>query len=184
MPEEENRKGGFFTFWTTLPGILTGLAALITAVVGAVALFKSTDNGGGNSEPATTIASTAGGGSTTAQGKYLATGRLMLVSGDKADLERGQIGESTDADLSFGPETTPTLHYTPPSFFAPVDARPARNDCVSALHGRRDTTEIVSAIERKWLCVSTAEANVAVVRVVSAPGVGSAKLVLGYTVWR
>jgi hypothetical protein len=51
MPDEESRKRGFLAFWTTLPGTLTGLAALITAVVGAVALFKSTENGGNSSAP-------------------------------------------------------------------------------------------------------------------------------------
>jgi hypothetical protein len=40
MPEQD-RKSGFLAFWATLPGILTGLAALITAVVGAVGLWKS-----------------------------------------------------------------------------------------------------------------------------------------------
>ena len=41
MPDEPSpdRKGGFLAFWTTLPGILTGLAALITAIVGAVGLW-------------------------------------------------------------------------------------------------------------------------------------------------
>jgi hypothetical protein len=32
MPEEQNRQG----FWTTLPGILTGSAALITAIAGLI----------------------------------------------------------------------------------------------------------------------------------------------------
>jgi hypothetical protein len=44
MPEQD-RKGGFLAFWTTLPGILTGLAALITAVVGAIGLWKSQSGG-------------------------------------------------------------------------------------------------------------------------------------------
>lgn len=184
MPEQE-RKGGFLAFWTTLPGILTGLAALITAVVGAVALFKTQDSNGKSSEPATTVASTTGGG-TTAEGKFLHAGRLTLVRGDNADLERGLIGNSKDADLTFGLESTPTIHYsgTSTSFFAPVDAAPSKSDCVSALNGRHDTQELVSEIERKWTCVSTTEGNVAVVRIIGAPGVGSAKLVLGYTVWR
>jgi hypothetical protein len=185
MPEDENRKGGFLAFWTTLPGILTGLAALITAVVGAVALFKTQESNGKSSEPATTVASTTGGG-TTAQGKFLHAGRVTLLRGDNADLERGLIGNSSDVDLSFGPETTPTIHYSgaSTSFFAPVDARPTKSACVAALNGRHDTEELISEIERKWTCVSTTEGNVAVVRVVSAPGVGSAKLVLSYTVWR
>ena len=83
-------------------------------------------------------------------------------------------------------ETTPTIHYsgTSTSFFAPIDAAPSKSDCVVALNGRHGTQQLVSEIERKWTCVSTTEGSFAVVRVISAPGVGSAKLVLGYTVWR
>lgn len=40
----EGHQGGF---WTSLPGLLTGLAALITAVTGA-AIFLRDDNGGGD----------------------------------------------------------------------------------------------------------------------------------------
>ena len=35
MPDDQQRP----SFWTTLPGILTGIASLITALAGAVALF-------------------------------------------------------------------------------------------------------------------------------------------------
>jgi hypothetical protein len=35
MPDSEPRK----TFWTTLPGLLTGLASLFTAIAGLLALF-------------------------------------------------------------------------------------------------------------------------------------------------
>jgi hypothetical protein len=181
MPEEQDRKSGFLAFWTTLPGILTGLAALITAVVGAIGLWKS--QSGGSGSPATTAAAVT---TTPSQGTTSAkptAGRLSLVRGDAADLERGRIGNSTDADLSFGSETTPTLHYVPPSFFAPVDTRPTRAACVAALRGRRDTSEVLSDVDRKWICVSTTEGDVAFVRVVSEPGVGSAKLVLAYKVW-
>lgn len=37
MPDEQQRH----SFWTTLPGILTGLASVITALVGVLALFVS-----------------------------------------------------------------------------------------------------------------------------------------------
>lgn len=180
MPEEQNGKGGFLSFWTTLPGILTGLAALITAIVGAIGLWKS--QSGGSSSPATT-AETVATSSTQAPG-VLAAGRLSLLRNDSADLERGQIGLSTDEDVKFGPETTPTLHAAASAFLAPVDTAPKKADCVAALNGRKDTLELVSQIESKWTCVSTTEGNVAVLRVIGAPGVGSAKLVLGYTVWR
>ena len=179
MPEQE-RKGGFLAFWTTLPGILTGLAALITAIVGAIGLWKATDNGSSSSP------TTAGGTVVTSEENtgFLARGRLSLVRSCPADLERGLIGQSADADVMFGPESTPTLHAGAEAFLAPVDTPPAKSACVAALNGRHDKQELVSDIERKWTCVSTTEGNVAVVRVISAPGVGPAKLVLGYTVWR
>lgn len=181
MPEEENGKGGFLAFWTTLPGILTGLAALITAVVGAVAVFQT--QGGGDSSPATT-----GEAVTTPDGSSVpgapSKGRLSLVSGDAANLEMGQIDQSSDADVIFGPETTPTLHATGAASLAPVDTQPTRAACIAALDARDDSFETVSTVERKSICVSTPEGNVAVVRILGAPGPGSAKLVLGYTVWR
>ena len=180
MREEENRKSGFLAFWTTLPGILTGLAALITSVVGAVTLFKT--QGGGNEKSAT-----PGSSSVTidvSQGPKASSGRLSLRRGDSADLEGGQVGQPPNADLTFGLETTPTLHYTGTSSFAPVDAQPTKSDCEAALRGRSDVTELVSEVQRRWVCVSTTEGNVAVVRTLSPPGVGNAKLVLGYTVWR
>ncbi|HEY6151277.1 MAG TPA: hypothetical protein VIW19_12220 [Gaiellaceae bacterium] len=179
MPDEESRKSGFLTFWTTLPGILTGLAALITAVVGALALFKTSDNGnhkGVDTGTPVTI--------NVSHSQSKSSGRLSLVSGDPADLETGQIGQSIDADVAFGPETTPTLGATPSASLAPVDTRPTRAECAAALRARHDGAEIVSRVERKWICVSTAEKNIAVVRILSAPGPGSAKLVLGYTAWR
>src|SRR2546423_7306305 len=106
MPDEpsSDRRSGFLAFWTTLPGILTGLAALLTAIVGAVGLWKS--QGGGNSGTsseslvATSTAETGASGGATG-----GHGRLTLVRNDSADLERGQIVNSTDADLTFGPET-------------------------------------------------------------------------------
>jgi hypothetical protein len=183
MPEDENRRGGFLAFWTTLPGILTGLAALITAVVGAIGLWK-TQSGDGNASPTTQTESVETSSTTMKASGFLASGRLSLLRNDPADLEQGVIGESPDADVSFGPETTPTLHGGGEAWLAPVETRPTKSACAAALNGRRDTYELVSKIKNKWTCVSTVEGNVAVVRVVSAPGVGSARLVLNYTVWR
>jgi hypothetical protein len=186
VPEEpsSDRKGGFLAFWTTLPGILTGLAALITAIVGAIGLWKT--QSGGNSSPTTTAEKVTSSPTTTGgqAAGVLAAGRLSLLRGDAADLERGQIGLSADTDLSFGLETTPTLHAGASAFLAPVDTAPKKGDCFAALKGRHDSLELVSQIETKWTCVSTTEGNVAVLRIVSAPGVGSPKLVLSYTVWR
>jgi hypothetical protein len=42
---------------------------------------------------------------------------------------------------------------------------------------------VLSELDTKWICVSTTEGHVALVRVIRTPGVGNAKLVLGYTLW-
>jgi hypothetical protein len=176
-----DRKGGFLAFWTTLPGILTGVAALITAVVGVIGLWKSqSGDGSDNGTPATVIATTDIVG--TSHNRL--SGRLSLARGDSADLEQGQIGSSPTADLTFGPETTPTLRNAGSTFFAPFKGVPTRTRCGLALRGRHDTSELVAQFEGSWICVSTAEGNVAAVKILSAPGVGSSKLVLAFTAWR
>ncbi len=53
MPDSEG-KGGFVTFWSTLPGVLTGLAALITAVGGLVTLILVSRPSGKDPAPAAT----------------------------------------------------------------------------------------------------------------------------------
>jgi hypothetical protein len=187
MPADQDRKATFLAFWTTLPGILTGLAALISAVVGGIALWKTQSGGGDNSPTAAprtvTLSSTVGAGSR--QGKispFLASGRLSLFRGDSADLERGRIGESTEADLSFGPESTPTLRAAATASLAAVDKRPTKPACIAALHRRGDSSEVVSRIETKWTCVSTTDGNVGVMRILKV--VASVEVVLDYVVWR
>jgi len=170
MPDEpsSDRKGGFLAFWTTLPGILTGLATLITAIIGAVGLWKSQSGGGDN------------GG---AQAPMGVSHQLSLAPGDGADLEKGQIGSLVNADLAFGPESTPTLRAGASTFFAPVEGTPNKARCTAALSSRHDTSEIVSQVEKSWVCVSTVEGKVAGLRIIKAPGIGSAKLVLAYVIW-
>ena len=177
MPDEpsSDRKGGFLAFWTTLPGILTGLAALITAIIGAVGLWKSQSGGGDNGGAQAPVVAT-----TDITG---VSHQLSLAPGDGADLEKGQIGSLVNADLAFGPESTPTLRAGASTFFAPVEGTPNKARCTAALSSRHDTSEIVSQVERSWVCVSAVEGKVAGVRIIKAPGVGSAKLVIAYVIW-
>jgi hypothetical protein len=51
MAPGEAEPNGRRSFFTTLPGILTGVAALITAVVSLIAVFGPDDNGNGNDTP-------------------------------------------------------------------------------------------------------------------------------------
>jgi hypothetical protein len=51
--EKGDKRGGagpVASFFTTLPGILTGVAALLTAVVGLLAFLRANDGGGSNEE--------------------------------------------------------------------------------------------------------------------------------------
>jgi hypothetical protein len=166
--------------------VLTGVAAVLTAAAGLATLLHS--SGGSNGAPAsdattpatqtgTTIAETALPG-------VLAHGRVSLNRGDSVDLEHGVIEVSGNTDVSFGPETTPTLHGSATGFLAPTDHRPTKQSCANALSSRHDVTEIVPDLTTEWVCVSTAEGHVAFVDVLGAPGVGNAKLALEYTVWR
>jgi hypothetical protein len=182
-------QGRFLAFWTTLPGILTGVAALLTAIVGLVALLNSGSSGD------STPASVPGASSVTTPVKkpgvtgaetsgVLAHGRLALTRGDYADLERGLIEISPTADLIFGPESTPHLFATADAFLVPTHGAGSKRVCTTALSARHDTFEILPQLGARPVCVSTTEGNVAAVTIVSLPGVASAQLVIGYTVWR
>lgn len=185
MPEAPSstgeNKGRFLSFWTTLPGVLTGIAAVLTAVAGLAALWHA--GSGGSGAPATSQP-----GATTSAGTplpgVLAHGRVSLNSGDSVDLEHGVIEVSGKTDVGFGPESTPTLHASATGFLAPIDGQPTKPACTAALSSRHDATEILPDLTTKDICVSTAEGHVAFVNVLAVPGVGNAKLALAYTVWR
>jgi hypothetical protein len=187
--------GRFWAFWTTLPGVLTGVAALITAVIGLVTLFHSA---GGSSAPP--VASTSENGpavvstsepSTTGQAPgVLAHGQLSMSPGDHADLEHGRVGNAvSNGDLSLLGAGVGGHVYELTSLggsLAPVSGRAInRATCVAALNAHTDSYEYLSGFDvGSQLCVQTSENNVAVVRIVVGPGVGSKQFVYAYTVWQ
>ena len=59
---DEENGGGFLAFWSSLPGVLKGLAAVITAAIALIGVWRSLD-GGGDDDTATP-ATNAGGGTT------------------------------------------------------------------------------------------------------------------------
>jgi hypothetical protein len=95
-------------FWTTLPGILTGIAALITAVVGAYALFGGDD---GNDDATTTGGSNASPSQGDGQGRPSGTaqsspapgeatqGEVLLRSGDYVEFDDAVIGSSAYGEI-------------------------------------------------------------------------------------
>jgi hypothetical protein len=191
-PKAKNGSGGgFLAFWTTLPGILTGVAALITAIVGLATLVHSWTGSSQDAAPPQTPAaatdsapatseSTSSGQQTTGT---VESSRLALRRGDAADLEHGQIGFSATEDIMFGPETTPSLHAAGTAFLAPIQTTPSKPTCRRALSGRRDTAEAIPDLSAPWICVSTTEGHIAAVEILRAPGVGSVELELKYSVW-
>jgi hypothetical protein len=148
--EKEPGSGRFLAFWTTLPGILTSVAALITAIVALATLVHSWQGGSQTASPdeapaATTSStmSTAASSGITRQGR---TGMSREVSfalrrGDAADLEQGMISFSANDDVIFGPESTPYLYASGTASLAPVQAAPSKPTCRQALSARRDTFE-------------------------------------------
>jgi hypothetical protein len=202
MPDSADRpesdspsKGGFLAFWTTLPGILTGAAAMITAIVALVTLLHT-----GNGSPSTTSRTRATAHSsaatpvipqTTSPGRAspdvrptIGHGRLALRRGDPADLESGVVGYVSNTDIMFGPESTLYLHASGDAFLAPIVTSPSKRACTRALLHRHDPWEVIPELSTRSVCVSTSEGHVAVVNILRLPGVGSAQLSLGYTVWR
>jgi hypothetical protein len=198
---EPQRQGGFLAFWTTLPGILTGVAAVITAIAGLISYWQTTGTSTGNANQPTqqtaaqqpthtpTSATSQPNGTTptrtVAQANGIrARGRINLNRGDQADLEQGLVAITPNSDLSFGPETTPNLFATASAFLAPTDLPPSKRVCRAALTHRHDAFEILPTLDTKWICVSTTEGHIAAVTVIRTPGVGNPELDLGYTVWR
>jgi hypothetical protein len=191
-PKAKNgSSGGFLAFWTTLPGILTGVAALITAIVGLATLVHSWTGTSQNAAPLQTSATATNSASATSESTSsgqqatgtVENGRLALRRGDAADLEHGQVGFSATEDIMFGPETTPSLHAAGTAFLAPIQTMPSKPTCRRALSGQRDTAEAIPDLSAPWICVSTTEGHVASVEILQAPGVGSADLELKYSVW-
>jgi hypothetical protein len=187
--------GSFLAFWTTLPGILTGVAALITAIVGLATLVHSWQ-GGGQTAPqqqtpaaatSSSLTSTeASSGSGTSGQDATGTskkGRFVLGRGDAADLEQDFTGFSANDDVMFGPESNPYLYASGTAFLAPIQRIPSKPTCRRALSQHRDPYEAISNLSAPWICVSTTEGHVAYVEIVRTPGVGSAELDLKYTVW-
>ena len=197
------KRAGLLAFWTTLPGIFTGAAALITAVAGLVAIFYThNDNGssksGSKPASATTAAHSSAAHGTAAKGSttsppasqsgptaaVIAHGLVILRRMDAADLERGLIENAAGTDISFGPESTPYLHASGDTFLAPLSAPPSKSACRNALNTRHDAFEALPNLGTRVICVSTDEGHIAVVQVIRMPGVGSNTLTLAYRVWR
>jgi hypothetical protein len=195
VPEgKSNQPGKFLSFWTTLPGVLTGAAALITAIIGVVALLHPTGGSGGPGTASTSVPLGAPQSvispdvsDVSAAPGVIATGTLTMTNLTYANLEQGIAGNGVSpSDFAFvrggfGYEFDSGTGFAPPMGDEPAD----KSACVSALTKRQDSREDVEQLHiGSQLCVETHDAYVAVITIVRLPGVGSGEVVFDYTVWQ
>jgi hypothetical protein len=190
-------RGRFWTFWTTLPGILTGVAALITAMISLFTVFHTSGHGlsgtaastrttrfmpSSESTSATALVSQAPG--------VLAQGQLSQRPGENADLEGGRVGNGVaSGDLSLLGNGVGGGVYELTSLggpLAPLDGGTVdKAACTAALNAHSDGYEYLSQFHvGSALCVDTSKNHVAALRIISLPGVGDSRFVYDYTVWQ
>ncbi len=196
--EEPKEKGGFLKFWTSLPGVLTGLAAVIAAVVSLVALFNHGSDA--VAEPARPPAAQASdvpaqipsapvASSARAGGDVAGRGSLTLGVGEYADLTDGSVSDSVTAN-AHNPQFFLTasdgyrLVANSGRAFAPVDGTPDRAACVSAVSARQlGQVALTAAVQGRTVCVLTDTQQIAAVTLTTLPAVGSPKLTFDYVLW-
>ena len=191
---DEVTGGGFLAFWSSLPGVLKGVAAVLTAAIALIGVWRSLD--GGDDETAGRVTSRGGGATAagsdgsvvTANGEALAEGRLTLRDNDTANLraKRVRVGDP-DADLSLQGAGTPDsgILYAPyGGLLAETTDADDKAGCVEALTTRSgDRVELTELRQGARLCLKTAAGAIALLQVVSAPAIGSPQLVFEYTLW-
>lgn len=183
------RPGGFWTFWTTLPGILTGIAALITASVGLITALNrsgrertvapSDKPASAQSAPVSQPAPTP---SVPPQG-VLAQGRITMKSPDGADLENGIAGKG--GDLYLYCSGIECLLNPMSSLLSVTDGPGDKASCAAALRSRREGAVRLQDLKvGQMLCVQTAKGHIGSLKIVGLPGVGSIEFVFDYTLFR
>jgi hypothetical protein len=173
--------------------VLTGIAALLTAVITLFGLLHQTSSKAPlNEAPAATAdASAPSQPQVTANGAVSGVavqGPLTMRSGDFADLTQGTVGNSVrDADLYLQRNGLGDFQFGAMGggSFAPSETPHTRQSCVAALRARRDTFEMLSQLTvGTWLCMQTKDGRVALLHLVALPTVGAQQLTLSRTVWR
>lgn len=195
---ESSSKGagqsGFLAFWATLPGILTGVAALITAGVGAFSLWHALTAGSATPMPAasptssTAVPSTQAPGSSSLQTGVLRQGQISLDCNSGANLERGQFGPSILAPdfVWVGPHCEPgQLSMVASHHLAPVREPVDKQACVSALTASPNAYLSLNAVSAgSWVCVETGGSrHVGALHIVGLPAPGAQQLTFTYSVW-
>ena len=202
---QPTRRGGFWTFWTTLPGVLTGFAAVVTAIVGLITLLNGLGGGGnhaGASDRASSLPNqvvpqqtTPKSGPTSAssalsQGVFI-QGSLRMKSPDDADLEQGAVGLGVSGgDLYlYCSAGDCLLNAIGSGLMTATDEPGNKSACTAALNSRHDRALDLSRLRTakrlgETLCLQTNESRIGALRILGLPGVGTSEFVFSYTLWR
>lgn len=188
---ESPSKKGALAFWTSLPGVLTGAAAVITALVSVFALWHpsggstaAAPGGTGSQTPAPAMATAAETTLAMPSGAVIAHGALVMKTPDGADLEGGLVGNAVTADLYLYCGGGRCVLTSMTGRIEPTDAAADRSTCIAALKARRDGSLDLSQLKRGTaLCLQTKAGHVAGLTPTAVPGVGSATFSFRYTVW-
>lgn len=188
-PGSRDRTGG--GFWTSLPGVLTGAAALVTALVGLITIFRespppSEDRGAEETRIVESTAESSTPASPEVAPGVFAERRITMRSGDNADLETGVVGDSPpDVDLYLYCSGTDCILNAMQSLMATTEAADSRDACIEAMRARQEQAiQTPDLREGTHLCIQTTEGHVGIVRVAGVPGPGTINLELDYTLWR
>lgn len=187
-------EGGSTTFWKTVPGILTGLAALVTAIGGLIVVLVQVFGTPGQDPPADTgthvngesaIAETAATTAGTAgpAGSLLRSDQVEMNADDWIDLEAGKVGKwvATSDFVMIGSDRFSSTPYPTTVVSGPI----TKAACAAALDKRDDGGAAFSEIEDdQWMCVETEEKHLAGVRIVKRPTAGDPVAGLDYVIWK
>jgi hypothetical protein len=186
------RRGGFWTFWTTLPGILTGSAAMVTAIVGLITLLNGLggerSNTGANQVAPGQSISTSGPQTTSGSppnGVFI-QGHLTMKSPDDADLEKGVVGPGVSGgDLYLYCSGVDCLLNSMSSLMTATEKPENKSSCARALTSRQDDALYLRQLRKgQTLCVQTADGHIGALRILGLPGVGTIEFVFSYALWR
>ena len=190
---------GRWAFWTTVPGVLTGLATLLTAIGGFVVVLHGMGGKAGPGSVAETSPLTRDNGTaisavpsplatsfSSGAGGILAQSTLSMRVGDVANLEKGEVGSVYAPDLSFFYcSTSRCLIQSLSGFMTAADVSASKASCVAALHARNDeTVDLTKLVVGSTLCTQTSGGHIARLQVTGLPGIGSVTFTFSYAVWR
>lgn len=196
MPESDSTSGSAAArrsaFWTTLPGILTGIAAVITASVGLITILSRTGrerSGTPADKPAATSSAPASApvaSPSTPSASVFAQGRITMRSPDNADLEKGLAGTGvTGEDLYLYCSGTDCLLNPMSSLMSTTEGPGDKASCAAALGSRREGALRLNDMRAgQVLCIQTSDGHVGSLKILGLPGVGSNEFVFSYTLYR